>query len=157
MGPTVRAPKEFWLGFIYLIAGAIGWYVGREYPFGSAARMGPGFFPTLVSVLLVLFGLASIGRSLLMSGTIVGRVPWKVLGLVASASIAFALLLRPLGFVPASTVLLLMSAAASSRFHVDWRAAVGLTALITFSALVFVKGLGLPIPLIGRAFLGFGG
>lgn len=147
----IRAPKEFWKGAIYLIAGAVGWIVGREYSFGSAARMGPGFFPTFVSVLLVLFGAVSIARSFLVTGEAIGRIPWRALALVVGSSVAFACLLRPFGFIVAATLLLLMSAAASAHFRLEWKSVASLVALVTVSALVFVEALGLPMPLIGQS------
>ena len=42
-----------------------------------------------------------------------------------------------------------MSAAASEHFKFDWKATAGLVALVVFCALVFVKGLGVPMPLVG--------
>jgi hypothetical protein len=54
-----------------------------------------------------------------------------------------------LGLIIALLALVLTSAAASERFRFDWRAALGLVALIVFCALVFVKGLGVPMPLFG--------
>ncbi|HEX2724187.1 MAG TPA: tripartite tricarboxylate transporter TctB family protein, partial [Beijerinckiaceae bacterium] len=63
--------------------------------------------------------------------------------------VALGLLLEPLGLVAALAVLILMSAAASEHFRFQWSAAAGLVALVAFCAAVFVKALGVPMPLIG--------
>jgi len=60
-----------------------------------------------------------------------------------------ALLLRPAGLVPALVALILVGASASARFRLEWRASLLMLALIAFCALVFVKGLGLPLSLLG--------
>jgi hypothetical protein len=64
--------------------------------------------------------------------------------------VLFGLLLRPAGLVPALVVLIVVSASASARFRLQWRASGLMVALIAFCALVFVKGLGLPVPLLGH-------
>ena len=146
----IRAPKDFWIGVLYLFAGIVGWIMARDYPFGSASRMGPGFFPTIVSLILVIIGFASIVRGYLLVGNPVGHMPWRALGLIAGSSVAFGLIVRPVGFIVASAVLILMSAAASSHFRLSWRSMVGLVLLIAVSAAVFVQGLGMPLPLVGK-------
>ena len=60
----VRGPKDFWTGIAYLSIGGLGISYGRDYSLGSAGRMGPGYFPLVISCLLILFGLIAIVRSL---------------------------------------------------------------------------------------------
>jgi hypothetical protein len=62
VGSIIRAPKDFWTGVIYLGVGALGILVGREYSFGSAGRMGPGYFPFVISCLLLVFGAITVVR-----------------------------------------------------------------------------------------------
>ena len=69
-----------------------------------------------------------------------------VLVLVGTA--LFGALVGTLGLIAALLALVLTSAA-SEKFQWDWRAALGLAALIAFCSLVFVKGLGVPMPLFG--------
>lgn len=145
----LRSPKDFWTGAIYLAAGMTGLLVAHGYSFGSAGRMGPGYFPVVISGLLVVFGAVAILRGFLAAGEPVGALNWKGIALITGSVLAFGSLLQPAGLVVALLALILVSAAASERFGPDWRAGLGLVALIAFCALVFVQGLGLPMPLLG--------
>jgi hypothetical protein len=126
--------------------------LAQQYQIGSAAKMGPGYFPTILGALLLLIGIASLLRSFVARGEPLGPIAWKGAALVTGATVLFGFLLRPAGLVPALAVLIFSSAAASSRFKLDWRALALMLALIAFCALVFVKGLGLPLPLVGPWF-----
>ena len=152
MGSFIRAPKDFWTGVIYLAVGALGIVVGREYSFGSAGRMGPGYFPYVISCLLILFGVITLVRSFMTDGEPVGALAWKAIGLVVGSVVAFGLLLPTAGLIVAMTVLVLMSAAASEKFRFEVKATAGLVGLVVFCSLVFVKGLGVPMPLLGSWF-----
>ena len=149
MASVIRAPKDFWTGVIYLSVGALGIVVGREYSFGSAGRMGPGYFPFVISCLLLVFGVITLVRSFLTDGEPVGALAWKAIALVVGSVIAFGLLLPTGGLIIAMTVMVLMSAAASEKFRFEWKATLGLVGLVVFCSLVFVKGLGVPMPLLG--------
>ena len=85
----IRAPKDFWTGVVYLIVGLLGILIGRDYSFGTASRMGPGYFPFAISCLLVLFGLVSIVRSMRVSGEPVEPFAWKPIVLVIGGVFAF--------------------------------------------------------------------
>jgi hypothetical protein len=102
--------------------------------------------------LLLLIGVASLIRSFLVKGDPIGAIAWKGLFLVTLATVAFGILLRPAGLVAALVALILVSAAASVKFRIDWRALALMCGLILFCALVFAKGLGLPVPLLGTWF-----
>ena len=67
---------------------------------------------------------------------------------------AFGLLLIPTGLIVALVALILISAAASMHFKFDWKALGALIILVVFCALVFVWGLGVPMPLLGTWFGG---
>ncbi|HEY7383053.1 MAG TPA: tripartite tricarboxylate transporter TctB family protein [Beijerinckiaceae bacterium] len=142
-------PKDFWLGAVYLLAGAAALYLGADYPLGRPGRMGPGYFPTVIASVLILFGIVSIIRSLVTTGATIRIGAMKPLLLITGGLVAFGLLLDPLGLVVAMTLLILMSAAASEHFRFQWRAAAGVVALVAFCAVVFVKALGVPMPLTG--------
>jgi hypothetical protein len=150
----IQAPKDCWTGVVYLIVGLLGILIGRDYTFGSAGRMGPGYFPFVISCLLIIFGLVSIVRSLRVSGEPVEPFAWKPIFLVVGAVFAFGLLINTAGLIVAMLVMVLMSAAASEKFSFDWKATLGLAVLIAFCSLVFVKGLGVPLPLYGSWFGG---
>jgi hypothetical protein len=150
----VRNPRDFWAGAIYLALAAATLWIGRDYAQGSSARMGPGYFPAVLGWLLALFGVVSIGRSFIRPGEPIGAIAWKPLLLVLGSVVLFAVLLQPAGVIVALICLIVMSALASrySRFNVTSVAAAA--GLVAFCVIIFVKGLGVPMPLYGTWFGG---
>ena len=121
---------------------------GRDYPMGTAMRMGPAYFPTVLGGLLALIGLILIVRALLRPGPPVGRLALGKLALVTASNVLFALLLRRLGLVGALILLVVVSAYASDRFR--WPVALTLAVgLAVGSSIIFVWLLSLPIPILG--------
>ena len=118
---------------------------------GTAGRMGPAYFPTMLGSLLILIGAIAVIRSFLHDGEAVGKFYIKEIALVLTGVVLFGVLMRGAGLVPAIVVLLLASAYASQKFR--WREALLLSAGLTaFAILVFVKLLGLPMPAFGPWF-----
>jgi hypothetical protein len=148
----IRSPQDFGAGLIYVAFGVAAIWIGRNYSFGTAGRMGPGYFPTALAALLIVLGLASLVRSFLVEGGAIGGLAWKPMALVLVATLLFGFLINRAGLIIALLVLVLMSAAASEKFRFDWGATLGLIGLVVFCSLVFVKGLGVPMPLLGSWF-----
>ena len=48
--------KDFWSGLSLIATGGAAIFIARNYPFGSSLRMGPGYFPTVLGALLIVFG-----------------------------------------------------------------------------------------------------
>ena len=149
MTSRVQSSKDFWTGLIYLAVGASVIFIARNYSVGTASRMGPGYFPLALAGLLVLFGLVAVVRSFLVQGEPIGAFAWKPLVLVLVGTALFGALISTLGLIIALLPLVLTSAPATEKFRSAWRAAFGLVALIAFCSSVFVKGLGVPMPLFG--------
>jgi hypothetical protein len=104
--------------------------------------MGPGYFPTVLSSLLMLFGVIAIVRSFIVPGEPIGTFAWKAALLVLLATLLFGFLIIRGGLIAALLALVLVSASASDKFKFDWKATLGLVLLVAFCSLVFVKGLG---------------
>ncbi len=149
---VIRNPKDFWAGLIYLGIGLGAFHLAQDYEMGTAVRMGPGYFPKVLASLLGLIGLIALVRSFLRPGEAIGRLAWRPAFLVLGATVLFGLLVRGAGLALSLFVLVLVSAYASRQFR--WRPtlllALGLT---VFSVLVFLKGLGIPLPLLGSWFV----
>jgi putative tricarboxylic transport membrane protein len=146
--PHARNPKDFWAGVIYLGFGLAAVLIGRGYERGTALRMGPGYFPVALGLLLCLVGVAAIVRASFRPGEPLAKLAWRPLFFVLAGPLAFALVLRPLGLLVAVPVMVIISARASTRFEL--KHALGLAAGITlFATLVFGKALGLPLPILG--------
>lgn len=147
----IRNPKDFWTAFIYIAVGSIFLVISREYPMGSTLKMGPAYFPTVLSSLLIIIGMISLVRSFIQQGTPVGSFTFRGLLLVIAATIIFGLIVRGAGLIVALPALVIISAFASIRFR--WGEALALAAGLTlFCILVFLKGLGVPLPIVGSWF-----
>jgi len=118
----------------------------RNYELGSAARMGPAYFPTMVGGLLAMIGVVVFFQSLVVKGGKVAAFPIRLILFMTVALLLFGYLLKPLGLVAALTLLVVVSAFAGHEFKLK-EVLVLASALIVLSVLVFVKGLGQPFPL----------
>lgn len=148
MANFIRHPKDFLSGLMFAGIGGGAIFLGQDYEMGEAVRMGPGYFPTFLGAMLCLVGLVCVIRSLRLQGTPVGKLALKPLILVTLSILVFGLLLRHAGLVAALATTLLLSAMASSQFGIK-QTVLTIVLLTAFCYLVFIKGLGLPIPLIG--------
>jgi hypothetical protein len=145
----IRNPRDFWAGAIYLALAVVVIWVGRNYQQGTSARMGPGYFPVVLGSILALFGVVSMARSFIRPGEPIEPMAWKPLVLVLGSVVLFGVLLDRLGLLIALPCLIIVSALASRYSRPDVTSIAALIGLVAFCALVFVKGLGVPMPLIG--------
>ena len=147
MNVELHKNKDVWAGLMLIAIGAAAMFFARNYPFGTALRMGPGYFPMILGGLLILFGLYIFTSGLRSAERIAGAWPLRALVILPLSLVLFGVLVERAGFVPAMIVLIFGSATASTefRFVEVLLFSLGLTALC---AAVFVWGLGLPYPLI---------
>lgn len=150
---ALRNPKDLVTGIVYLVIGTAFLFLSRDYKLGTAVKMGPAFFPLILSVLLMLIGVVSIIRGILRPGSRISGITIRGMLIVFLSTAAFGMLLRGAGLIIALPVLVIGSATASSRFDLKYSAALA-AGLCAFCWLVFLKGLGVPIPLIGAWFGG---
>jgi len=144
----IRSTKDFWSGLIYICLGTGAMLIARDYSMGTAVKMGPAYFPTILGGLLVLIGSISVIRSFVTSGTPITAFSLKGLALIIGATLLFGAIVRGAGLIVSLPLLVIISAYASVRFR--WPTTLIMAAgLVTFCALVFVKGLGIPLPIIG--------
>ena len=126
-----------------VVTGAIAFVMALDYPFGSALRMGPGYFPRVLSGILIAFGLIVGLRGLRTGEAVHGVWGWKALAFISVAFVAFGWLMDRVGFVPSLVVLFLISCLGGHEFKL--KEVVILTiVMIVFAWAVFIKGLGLP-------------
>ena len=139
--------KDVWAGMMLIAIGAAAMVIARSYPFGTALRMGPGYFPIILGVLLTLFGLFILARGLRRGEAIAGSSSLRALIILPLSLVLFGVLMEHGGFVPAMIVLIFGSATASTELKL-LEALLFSVALTALSVAVFVWGLGLPYPLI---------
>ncbi|HYD62868.1 MAG TPA: tripartite tricarboxylate transporter TctB family protein [Noviherbaspirillum sp.] len=153
MSSIIRDPRDFLSGVVFIAFGTAAVVIASDYSMGSAGRMGPGYFPSVLGILLTLIGAAGVLRSMFKSGEPLGRFALREIVLVLLSIVLFGVLVRGAGLAIAVVTLVLVSGYASIKFKVGpyLLLAVGLA---VFCVLVFVKALGLPMPVFGP-WLGF--
>ena len=153
MTSFIRSAKDFWTGLIYIFFGLSAIFIAREYGMGTGIKMGPAYFPTVLGGLLVCVGAISVIRSFMVPGPPIEAFAFKGLVLVTLSVLLFGFAVRGAGLAVALPLLVVMSAYASTRFR--WRPTILMAAGLTiFCVLVFLKGLGIPLPVIGPWFGG---
>ena len=139
--------KDFWAGMMLVVIGAAAMFVSREYRFGSALRMGPGFFPAILSGILIAFGVCIMAVGLRSGEEIKENVSIRALVLLTLSFVLFGILMDKAGFIPALIALVFVSASAGKEFR--FVEVLLLTAVLVVGAVaLFIWGLGLPYPLL---------
>jgi len=151
MSSLIKHPKDFYAGLMYAAIGVGAIIIARNYNMGTSVRMGPGYFPTMLGGLLTLVGAISMIRAFLHSGEAIKPFYWKELFLVLGSVALFGVLVRGAGLVPSLILLVITSAWASDKFRLKTALLLAVLASL-LSAMVFVKGLGLPFSIIGPWF-----
>jgi hypothetical protein len=115
---------------------------------GRALSMGPGYFPVLLGLILIGFGLAIAISGAADPAAPFGPVSWRGVGLVTASIVFFALTVRGLGMAVALGGATVLAALSTDRNSPLVAIAISLV-LTTFCILVFVVALRLPYPIIG--------
>jgi len=187
--------KDFWAGIMFAGTGIFFMIASRAFPMGTAVRMGPAYFPTVLGGILVVLGLAILARAflskvhhsievfpfrwlLLAAAVVLVGIAWssakwfaslggaavlvhwgiaaaamllllaafgpRALYVVLAGTVAFGYLLKPLGLVLATLVVVFVSAWGGHEFKLR-EAVVLFVVLAIFSVAVFIYGLGLPM------------
>ena len=137
--------------------------VSSTYTIGTGARMGPGYFPLVLGVLLAAFGVLIAVRSFTSGpegGDPVGRFAWRPLFFIIAANLAFgaclgglpSIGLPPLGLILGIFILTFVAGLASDEFNPKETLILSIV-LSVFSYGAFIKLLNLQFP-VWPAFLG---
>ncbi len=143
MSISIRGHRDFCAGLIFLFFGALAAYIARDYPMGSAVRMGPGYFPYLLGILLALLGAVICLKSLVIHGERIESVNLRALLLVLGAVGVFAATIEIAGIVISTVLLVGVGAAASPESRLR-EVVVLIVFLLALAVGVFTYGLGLP-------------
>jgi hypothetical protein len=150
MSSGFEKPRDVVGGLVVVAIGGLFLLFGRELPVGTSFRMGPGYFPTILSWLMVALGavMAVLAWRAPHQDGAFGAVPWRGLALILGATVFFGLGLRGLGLLPV-LVGVVFATAWGSRYA-SLRASTALAlGIALFCSGLFIKGLGLPLPLTG--------
>ena len=135
-------------GAIFICTGAFFAVQAYALGIGSAMQMGSGFFPMLLSIVLIVLGLVLILRGLRAESEPVGEFAVRGILLILPSPIVFGLTINTLGFMPALFLTCFVACFASVRMTVVMAVLVS-AAVTTFSIIVFSYALNLPYPLLG--------
>jgi hypothetical protein len=142
-----RNNRDFFAGLLYIGTGALAMWISRDYPFGSALRMGPGYFPSVLGGIMIAFGVAVLFMGVKNNEKIKGNWSIRALFILPISAVVFGILMEEAGFIPALAALIPVAALSGKEFK--WLEIVALTiGLVVLSLGVFIWGLGLPYPLI---------
>lgn len=145
----MKISQDAALGGLFVVIGVVALLIALGYPFGTASRMGPGYFPVIISTLLTLTGAGILMRARLASSEPIRAARWLPIVIVPVAVLLFGLLVEQLGLPLAVMMLAVGTATASVKFQLSWKAAAGAAAFAAVCAVLFVELLGLPIPIVG--------
>lgn len=142
-----RDKKDFNAGILFIGIGGFFALFAQNYPMGTAVRMGPAYFPTMLGWLLVGLGLIVFFRSFFLHGKEApSKTHWRQLLFILGSVLVFGFLLDRAGLIIASFALMFICAMGGWEFR--WKEqlvnAVGMTAA---NVVIFHYGLGLPFKL----------
>ena len=125
----IKSRKDFFSGLMFLFVGIAFAWGSTNYTIGSGARMGPGYFPLMLGIVMVILGAALTMNALIVeteTGDPVGKWAWKPLVFIIVANLAFGVLLGGLpsiglpamGLIVAIYVLVIVGSMAGSQFKI---------------------------------------
>jgi len=142
----VRGLQDFYSGLLFIAIGAATVIIAIHYPVGVAERMGPGYFPRALGMLLMLLGAISVWRGFRVPGEALARWKWRPILVVLVSVIAFGHIVQTVGLALSTIFLVFASSAASHEFR--WKeAALAGVLVAALCAGVFVYGLNIQLPL----------
>jgi len=145
----IRNQRDFGAGVMFILVGIFFALIATQYRMGTAAKMGPGYFPFWLGVLMAFIGLLLLFNSFAKKTTEEKMPKWdfKIMLWITGSVVLYGVLLPTMGFFVAVFGLVLVSASASHDF--GWKGSLlNAVILMAFTYLAFVKGLGLSFPLL---------
>lgn len=152
----IKSQKDFFSGLMFMGVGSAFAWGATNYNIGTGARMGPGYFPLMLGILLAVIGaLITIKATITETadGDRIGKWAWRQLFFVLGANVAFGILLGGLpslgipamGLIVAIYALTFIASLAGSQFR-PLEVFILATVLAVGSYLAFVLALKLQFP-----------
>ena len=152
----IKSQQDFFAGLMFCIIGAAFGFGATTYNVGEGARMGPGYFPLMLGIVLAILGAFIVFEALVVEtedGEPIGRWAWKPLVFIIGANLAFGILLGGLpriglpsmGMIVAIYALTIISSLAGNEF--EWKGVLVLATILSIGSWVaFIWLLKLQIP-----------
>ena len=141
---VVRSPKDLVAGLLFIATGIAAIAIATKYTLGTAARMGPGYFPRILGILMIVLGAILALRSLRVSGPPLPGWKWRPVLVTLGSVVMFGLIVNHAGLVVSTILLIVVASAASHEFR-PREAVISGIVLSALAVGVFVIGLKLQI------------
>ena len=139
--------KDFLSGLMFIGFGLIALYIGQKLALGTPVRMGPGYVPRMLALIMMSLGAVICVVALVAGGEMVEKPKWKPITLVTIGIVCFALLFERAGLLPALVVLILIASLGGEEFKL--KEVIGnIVVLSILCTLVFKVGLGMNITIL---------
>lgn len=141
----LKNPKDFWAGIMFAAVGFAFAIIVMlyEYPMGTASRMGPGYFPFVLGLILGALGVFIVLKALVTTGEPIGKFAWRPILWILAGVVFFGLTAKIIGLFLAIIGLVIISAFGGHEFKLKEQL-IAAAILAVSSVLVFVYGLKLP-------------
>jgi Tripartite tricarboxylate transporter TctB family len=141
----VKSPQDIGAGVVFMLIGIAGLYFGSELAFGTAARMGPGYFPTLLSMLIITVGVVVAFRGMTIQGPPIETIQLRPICFVIAAILIFGVMIETIGLALTAILLTIFAAYARPEVKLGETMLLGI-GLALFTVIVFVYVLGQALP-----------
>ena len=139
--------KDFLSGLMFIGFGLLALYFGQKLALGTTVRMGPGWVPRMLALVMMGLGGLICVIALVAGSDPVEKPKWKPITLVTIGIICFALLFERAGLLPALVVLIFISSLGGEEFKLT--EVIGNTVVLAIlCTLVFKVGLGMNIYIV---------
>lgn len=151
-GRLLLRKRDFYSGLLMMLIGAVGAYKGPSYGLGTLMRMGPGFMPTALGILLILLGIVIASSAIEVpegedEDILPDQPQWRGWGCILASPVCFIVFGTVGGLIPA-TLSCVFVAALGDR-EATLKSAAVLSLIITaFGVVVFSYLLQVPMPLL---------
>ncbi len=153
----IKSQKDFLSGLMFLVVGGVFAWGATHYSIGTGARMGPGYFPMMLGIILAILGAVILMGSLIVEtpdGDKVSKIAWKPLGFILGANLVFGALLGGLpkiglpsfGLIAAIFALIIIASKAGDEF--SWKSVLILATVLSigsYIAFIFLLKLQMPV------------
>jgi hypothetical protein len=143
----IRNPQDFGAAIVFIAIGVAGLYFAGDLAFGTASRMGPGYFPVMLSAIILLIGVIVGIRALKVDGPAIERIPVRSIAIIVVCIVGFGYLIERLGVAVTAAALVLLAGYARPGSRLSETIPLAL-AMSLFVIGVFVYALGQPLPLL---------
>lgn len=154
---NIKSQKDFFAGLMFMSVGVAFAWGATNYPIGDGARMGPGYFPLVLGILLAVLGGAITFKALVVEtfdGDHIGAIAWKPLFFIILSNLIFgaaigglpSIGLPPLGLVVGIFLLTFVAANAGDEFKLKEVAILAtLLAILSYAAFILLLNLQFPV------------